>query len=248
MIKELFCSLLLVSSCSLGVLAQAYPGSPDCLEPFAHKIDEFPYVDAADLKIRLGELTKLLASGSSTAKALIQVYGGRSSRSDEIQSLIERIQKAANLPANRLWIRDAGFRDRVGFEFFLLPLECTSYPSGIPDLRIDDVELTDLPAKQLGSTDIGSNVIKEPKAKCPPAARAVRACDEGTVVEVFVVVNREGNVIFARAVNGHPLNRMNATEIAKQIQFRPFEVGGVVTQVSGTIKIVYIKPEEIVTN
>ncbi len=235
--------------CNLNLKAQTYPVSPDCVEPFPQKYDEFRYVDDRDLKQRVRDFVNAATKAyGDQAKMVVHVYGGQLSRSDEIQSFSETIRKAANLTADRPWIRDMGYRRDASFEFFLRQLECTAYPSGISDLKVDEVEFTDLPAKRLSSPEIGSLIVDQPEAKCPPAARAVRACNEGTIVEVFVVIDKQGNVVFARSINGHPLNIANAAANAKQTKFRKFEISGVATQVSGTIKIAYIKPEEIISH
>ena len=248
MTKRLIFAQLLLCLAAITSMAQLYPGDPGCIEGLPHKVDEFDFVNEKQVQARLKDLEDILAKKGEQAKAVANVFGGRVSRSDEIPKLIEVIRRSSRLSSDRLWVRDMGYRNRASIELFVLPQPCTSFPSAVADLNIEEVEFSDLPSKRLSANDIYLHITEEAEARCAPAARAVRACGEGTIVEVFVVINEQGHVVFARPISAHPLNRANSTAYAKEMKFRPFEIGGAATQVSGTIKIVYIKPEEIVAH
>lgn len=61
-----------------------------------------------------------------------------------------------------------------------------------------------------------------PKPPFPPAARAVRATGE---VIVNVSIDRDGNVISATALSGHPLLKAASVSAAKRSKFEPAENG-----------------------
>ncbi len=246
-ISSLFLFLLVVSGLTAS-FAQEYPGAPECIQPLPLKIDDFTYTTEDDLRSRLSELRNELKKYPETAQVFIQVYGGRKSKSNEIELEIERVRRLSHLLGDSIYIRDMGFRVDKSFEFFIRPLPCTNYPIGVSDLRVDDVEFSDYPARRLESSDLESSVTFKPEARCAPAARAVRACYEGVTVDAFVVVDEKGRVVFSRSVDGHVLNRAHAANTAKQFNFAPYVVGGVKMSVSGTIRVVYTQPEEIVAN
>ena len=75
-----------------------------------------------------------------------------------------------------------------------------------------------------------------PKPAYPPAAKAVRA--EGPVV-VEVLVDEQGNVIYAKALSGHPLLRSSAENAARAAKFPPETRNGKPVKVKGTITYNY---------
>ena len=79
---------------------------------------------------------------------------------------------------------------------------------------------------------LNGRAISLPTPAYPPAARAAGA--QGTVT-VQVLVDEEGKVIAARAVNGHPLLRQAAVEAANQARFAPTMVAGRPVRVSGVV-------------
>ena len=78
------------------------------------------------------------------------------------------------------------------------------------------------------------NLVKPPY---PPAARAVRAA--GTV-DVQVVIDEEGDVTSATAINGNPLLRPAAVQAAKQSKFSPTLLSGQAVKVSGIIRYNFV--------
>jgi TonB family protein len=76
------------------------------------------------------------------------------------------------------------------------------------------------------------SAIKRVNPDYPDTAKAVSV--SGAVV-VEVVVDEEGNVVSARALNGHPLLRDAAVEAARQWQFTPTTLEGEAVKVVGTL-------------
>ena len=74
--------------------------------------------------------------------------------------------------------------------------------------------------------------IKRVQPSYPALAKAAEV--SGSVV-VEVIVDEEGNVESARAVNGHPLLRDAAIEAARRWQFTPTALAGSPVRVIGTI-------------
>ena len=72
-----------------------------------------------------------------------------------------------------------------------------------------------------------------PTPSYPSAARNARATGR---VNVAVVIDRNGNVVSARAVSGHPLLRASAVAAARRSRFRPVKVNGQNVRARGTIQ------------
>jgi protein TonB len=62
-------------------------------------------------------------------------------------------------------------------------------------------------------------------------------------VSVQVLVDEEGNVISAKAVNGHALLRAPAEAAARQSKFNPVTKDGRAVKAVGVIVYNFIKPE-----
>lgn len=75
------------------------------------------------------------------------------------------------------------------------------------------------------------------KPKYPPAARAVRATGQ---VSVQVLIDEQGSIYSARAVNGHPLLRRNSEIAACDSRFMPTLLSGQPVKVSGIITYNYV--------
>jgi TonB family protein len=64
-----------------------------------------------------------------------------------------------------------------------------------------------------------------PEPVYPPSARAVKANGE---VRVRIDVDQKGNVLSAKAINGHPLLRASAEQAARQAKFKPRAMTGII--------------------
>ena len=88
---------------------------------------------------------------------------------------------------------------------------------------------------------ITNNAVTLVKPAYPSAAKALRA---GGQVEVKVVIDEEGNVVSAEAVSGHPLLRSTAVNAALLSKFKPMELNGEISKVTGVIIYDFISPIE----
>ena len=79
---------------------------------------------------------------------------------------------------------------------------------------------------------VTGKALRLPKPDYPGAARASRASGP---VSVRVVIDEEGDVFSAEAVNGHPLLRSAAVDVACKAKFSRTEIDGKVVRVSGVI-------------
>lgn len=98
-----------------------------------------------------------------------------------------------------------------------------------------------LPAEGSGGGTINGGVVSGkalnlPAPKYPAAAAAVGA---GGTVKVQVLIDEEGNVVSATAVEGHPLLRSSAENAAMASVFRPTLLEGKPVKVSGIINYVF---------
>jgi len=71
-----------------------------------------------------------------------------------------------------------------------------------------------------------------PPPNYPLSARAVRASGS---VEVQVLVNEIGRVVYANAVRGHPLLRGSAVQAARMARFKPMTIEGTPINITGII-------------
>ncbi len=79
---------------------------------------------------------------------------------------------------------------------------------------------------------INGRAVRLPTPAYPSAARDVRAA--GRVV-VSVTIDSDGNVISAKAINGHPLLRSSAEDAARKSKFHPVSVNGEAVAANGSI-------------
>jgi len=83
--------------------------------------------------------------------------------------------------------------------------------------------------------------LKRVQPVYPPVAKAAGA--QGTVA-VEIVINETGEVISAKAVEGHPLLHQASVEAARQWQFKPTEVDGNPVKVTGRVTFNFVLPEK----
>jgi protein TonB len=80
------------------------------------------------------------------------------------------------------------------------------------------------------------NTIRQVQPAYPQIARSAHI--EG-VVQVSIIVDEDGNVMAAEAINGHPLLQQAAVEAARQWKFRPTLLNGRPIKVSGVLKFTF---------
>jgi Ca-activated chloride channel family protein len=87
-------------------------------------------------------------------------------------------------------------------------------------------------SRPLSGGVLNSKAISLPKPQYPPGARSVRAAG---MVTVEVLLDEEGKVISARAVDGSPFLRQAAVIAARQARFSPTVLSGKPVKVAGVI-------------
>jgi TonB family protein len=83
---------------------------------------------------------------------------------------------------------------------------------------------------------LDGKAVSKPQPPYPPVAKQVRA--QGIVV-VKIVIDEEGKVISAKAVNGHPMLRAAAVQAATRARFPPTMLSGEPVKVSGTLSYTF---------
>jgi TonB family protein len=86
---------------------------------------------------------------------------------------------------------------------------------------------------------LNGKALRLPIPIYPAAAKTYGA--SGTVV-VEVMVDEQGKVIEARAVNGHPFLQQAAVHAARQARFTPAKLSGEPVKIKGTINYVFTLP------
>ncbi|MEZ5306582.1 MAG: TonB family protein [Pyrinomonadaceae bacterium] len=86
--------------------------------------------------------------------------------------------------------------------------------------------------KRISKGVVNGSAISLPKPAYPPSAKAVNA--KGSV-SVAIVISKDGSVMSANAVSGHPLLRAAAVSAARGARFRPTLLSGQPVEVSGVI-------------
>lgn len=105
----------------------------------------------------------------------------------------------------------------------------TKVPAPPPALKKDDKPIV---PKIVSLGVVNGKAANLPKPPYPAPAKAVGA--SGTV-QVQVLIDESGNVVSAKAVNGHPLLRDAAERAAKSARFTPTLLSNVPVKVNGLI-------------
>lgn len=157
--------------------------------------------------------------------------------------------KVSTIPSNALPIPNSDFvlgpKDTNPIGGIPGPVnETRSLTASEGGIRIKEAEIIDPPPptpkptiappkKPLNlSSLITSKVISKPVPPYPTPAKAVRA--QGPVT-VEILVDEQGRVVSARAMNGHPLLRLAAQQAALQARFSPTILGNQAVKVTGVI-------------
>jgi len=90
--------------------------------------------------------------------------------------------------------------------------------------------------KTISGGVVNGKATSLPKPSYPAAARAVGA--KGSV-SVQVLIDENGNVVSANAINGHPLLQGPAAAAARRARFAPTKLSGQPVKVSGVITYVF---------
>ncbi|MDQ3801330.1 MAG: energy transducer TonB [Acidobacteriota bacterium] len=240
----------LVVAASSVQSARAQWQAGDCQQPFSDKFDEFTFTNAADAAARLKKFEEAV-NESEKARGIIHVYGGKKSRINEIPEIVAEIRKALKLGEghfnSKFIIGAYGYLGVQTVELFIKPLPCSQTPPYDPGIRIEEVEFVEAPADTIlkkSPEEISDSLVKKTESGCPPAARAVRACNSS--VKVYVIINRNGEVIFSKAVSGHPLLQQAAVTTAKNWKFHPAKIKDKTYNVTGYITVEFQQPNNTI--
>lgn len=241
-----FLFLIFISAAFAGAQSVYTPPNA-CLQPFSDKFDEFNFTNIADARERLRKFEEFV-NETGEARGFIHVYGGKKSRINEIAEIMAEIKKVLKIGDSnytpKLDINEEGYRDLPTVDLIVKPLDCSEYPSG-SGLQIDEVEFAEVPAASTvkkSPDEINNSLVKKTEPVCPPAARAVRACDNK--VEVYVIIDRKGDVIFSKSVSGHPLLRASGANAVKNWKFQPAKIKDKTYNVTGYISVEFRQPDD----
>jgi protein TonB len=79
---------------------------------------------------------------------------------------------------------------------------------------------------------LNGKAVSLPLPRYPDIARAAKASGS---VKVQIVIDREGNVVTANAISGHPLLQSAAVDAAREAKFTPTFLSGEPVLVSGEL-------------
>jgi len=223
----------------------------NCQQPYSNRFDEFGYTSVADLKERLKKFEEAV-NESAEARGLIYVYGGKKSRVNEIPELVAEVKKALKMGDSnftpKYLLFGIGYRNLPAIELFIKPLTCSEQPTyDDSGFKLEEIEFAEAPAESTlkkSTEEINNSLVKKTEAVCPPAARAVRACN--FTVEVYVIIDQKGNVIFARAVSGHPLLQQAGAYTVKSWKFQPAKIKEKTYNIIGYISVEFQQPNDTI--
>jgi TonB family protein len=95
-----------------------------------------------------------------------------------------------------------------------------------PDQSIEPKQIT------VSGGVLQGSAIRKVQPPYPPVAKAAKVSGP---VQVQILVNEAGEVIEAKAINGHPLLRDGAIQAARQWQFKPTEISSKAVKVQGIL-------------
>ena len=252
LVAVVFCMSVLMSISAMG--QEGGMSQPACFEPLSLKYSEFDFTTPNDLNVRTIEFAEKLGE-STESQGIVFVFGGRKTRMNEINEIAGFVEKAFNVKRNdyvaKVLIREGGYRERPGIVFLLKPLKCSDYSHPIADFSEDQVEFAEFPTTntiRVSTGDLHSSLLTKAITQCPPAARAVRACSDGTEARVFVIVDAKGQVAVSKTIGGHPLLRIAAEAAAKQFKFKEFTEKGKPFNRSGILVVRFIEGSAVISS
>jgi TonB family protein len=115
----------------------------------------------------------------------------------------------------------------------------TTVISGAPTETFDPTSDSNPPPKaQISGGVLNGRAAKLVKPIYPLEARAAGVYG---AVEVQIVFNEQGKVIWARAINGHPMLRTASEDAARQSTFPPTTLSGQPVKVRGVVVYNFVR-------
>jgi len=108
----------------------------------------------------------------------------------------------------------------------------------MPEVDSADVRAVDPPpVNPIKKVPVSGGVVngKATYLPVPQYSAAAKAVNAGGIVNVQVTIDETGNVVSAKAVNGHPLLKLAAESAARQARFSPTLLSKVPVKVTGVI-------------
>ena len=215
--------------------------APVCSQPFSTKFDEFPFTNLNDAQERIDLFG--LQIKNQNARGIVIGYGGKQTESgqgrkiaSDVSQYLTKKFKFTEYYTITDW--DGGHRDTPEVELFIKPDSCSSYPESSPTLTYDEVtykeekSFFDSSIIRKTTEELRNLMLGEIEPPYPPAARAVRA--KGKTI-LLVVVDENGHVSKATAIDGHPLLRVASENALKQTRFQKLVEKGTPVRYGGKI-------------
>ena len=232
--------LIFILSFGISIFAQENsPKNPICEQPLSSKFDEFEFTTLEDAKERL-DLYALQIKNLNAAGIIIG-YSGKITESGKGRSIAYKIEEYLTNKFNfykyvTISAREGGHREKPTVELFLKPERCSEEPQSFPTLNYDEVSYKEESAfftKDIfrkSKNELENLLVKRVEPIHPAAAKAVRA--RGKVL-LLVIIDENGNVLKAKAIDGHPLLRSTSEIAVKNWKYqrtkensKPVKVGG----------------------
>lgn len=118
-------------------------------------------------------------------------------------------------------------------------LNALDVPAGNPICNSTEESFDSPDVARIPVEEFFAKVKERPLPQISPIAKAARAA--GRVV-VEVLVSKEGNVICARLISGHPLLRAVVMEAVLKWKFEPFEIAGSRAKATGKVALDFKAP------
>lgn len=231
-----------------GVNAQAdYGKTKTCIHTYSFKFDEFLVKNSEDTKNHLEIFKERFKDELNEAKGIILVYGGKKSSIYEIQNLVAEIEKFFGINSDNRYrgkfrVFDSDYRKEAMIQLFIKPLECSKFPEKTSDFRYDEVEFAETTSENTlikSNSELTKLVSEKTTIECTPAGMAVGICNQKAkaTVEVFIIIDTDGRIIYSKAISGHPLLRVRAETKIKDWKFKPFTLDGKTFKLKGVISV-----------
>lgn len=219
-----------------------------CFQPFSYKFDEFKFTTMTELQEYLKPFVEKIKT-SENSKGFMFIYAGQKTSDSQANNIGFKTEtylaERYKLSYDSFKYSNGGYRTETTVELFIKPLVCSETPEPTPTLEIENVEFieeNELPKDVIRkpTNELTNLLLKRVEPFYPVAARAVRAM--GKVV-VLIVIDENGKVTQAKAIDGHPLLRAASVAAVRQWEFQSSKANDKPIKIGGKV-IVEFKPKE----